>query len=93
MVTVYANGTIYPENGITLNLAAGAIGDGFFIPTNLTPGDKYNSEYEGNITITGVEQIEAGGAKRTILSSVEDQTTYFWDKQTGVMVAATSNLN
>jgi hypothetical protein len=93
VVTAYANGTIYPENGIALNLATGAIGDGFFIPTNLNPGDKYKSEYEGNITITGVEKLEAGGAERTVLSGVADQTNYFWDKQTGVMVAAKSDFN
>lgn len=92
VVTAYANGTIYPENGITLNLATGAIGDGFFIPTNLNPDDKYNSEYEGNITITGIEQIKAGGAERTVLSGVANQTTYYWDKQTGIMVGATSNF-
>lgn len=92
VITAYANGTIYPENGITLNLATGAIGDGFFIPTNLTPGDKYSSEYEGNITINSVEQLEAAGTERTVLSGVANQTSYYWDKQTGVMVAATSNF-
>ncbi len=90
--TAFANGTIYPENDITLNLATGAIGDGFFIPTNLNPGDKYNSGYEGNITITGFEQIKAGGAQRTVITGDANQTTYYWDKQTGIMVAATSNL-
>jgi len=88
--TGYANGTIYPENGITLNLATGAIGDGFFVPTNLNPGDNYSTEYEGNITITNVEQIEAGGAKRTVLQGATSLTTYDWDSQTGIMVAATS---
>lgn len=92
VLTGYANGTIYPENGITLNVATGAIGDGFFIPTNLQPGDKYNSGYEGNITITGFEKIEAGGAQRTVITGDANQTTYYWDKQTGIMVAATSNL-
>ena len=90
--TGYANGTIYPENGITLNLATGAIGDGFFVPTNLTPGDQYRTEYEGIINITSVGQLEAGGAERTVLSGVSSQTTYYWDKQAGIMVAATSNL-
>ena len=88
--TGYANGTIYPENGITLNLATGAIGDGFFVPTNLTPGDKYSTEYEGIINITDVGQLEAGGAERTVLLGVSNQTTYYWDKQAGIMVAATS---
>jgi len=66
VLTGYANGTVYPENDITLNIATGAIGDGFFIPINLQPGDKYNSGYEGNITITGFEQIEAGGAQAQV---------------------------
>ncbi len=92
VLTGYANGTVYPENDITLNIATGAIGDGFFIPINLQPGDKYNSGYEGNITITGFEQIEAGGAQRTVITGDANQTTYYWDKQTGIMVAATSNL-
>jgi len=90
--TGFANGTVYPENGIILNLATGAIGDGFFVPTNLNPGDQYQSEYEGNISITGVGQLEAGGAERTVLLGVASQTTYYWDKQTGIMVAATSNF-
>jgi multidrug transporter EmrE-like cation transporter len=90
--TGYANGTIYPENGITLNIATGAIGDGFFVPTNLTPGDQYSTEYEGIINITSVGQLEAGGAERTVLSGVSNQTTYYWDKQAGIMVAATSNF-
>jgi hypothetical protein len=92
VLTGYANGTIYPENGITLNIATGAIGDGFFIPTNLQSGDKYNSGYEGNITITGFEKIEAGGAQRTVITGDANQTKYYWDKQIGIMVAATSNL-
>ncbi|MGA3290034.1 MAG: hypothetical protein ABSD42_07350 [Candidatus Bathyarchaeia archaeon] len=90
--TGYANGTIYPENGITLNLATGAIGDGFFIPTNLTPGDHYPTEYEGIINITSVGQIEVAGAERTVLTGVSNETTYYWDKQAGIMVAATSNF-
>jgi hypothetical protein len=90
--TGYANGTIYPENGITLNVKTGHIGDGFFVPTNLTPGDQYSTEYEGIINITSVGQLEAGGAERTVLSGVTNQTTYYWDKQAGIMVAATSNF-
>ncbi len=89
--TEFANATIYPENGITLNLTSGAIGDGFFIPTNLNPGDKYNTEYEGIINITSVGQLEAGGAERTVISGATAVTTYYWDKQTGIMVAATSS--
>jgi hypothetical protein len=77
---------------VPLNVATGAIGDGFFMPTDLNPGDVYHSEYEGNITITAIQQIETGGAQRTVLCGVTSQTTYYWDKQTGIMVAATSKL-
>jgi len=90
--TAFGNGTVYPENGINLNLATGAIGDGFFVPTNLNPGDRYSTEYEGIINITSVGQIEAGGAQRAVLIGVTNESTYYWDKQTGIMVAATSNL-
>lgn len=90
--TAYANGTLYPENNITLNLATGAIGDGFFVPLNLNPGDRYSTEYEGIINITSVGRIEAGGAPRTVLIGVANQSTYNWDRETGIMVAATSNL-
>jgi hypothetical protein len=90
--TLFRNGTLLPEPYVPLNVATGAIGDGFFIPMDLNPGDVYRSEYEGNITITGIQQIEAGGAQRTVLCGVTSQTTYYWDKQNGIMVAATSNL-
>jgi hypothetical protein len=90
--TAFGNGTLYPENGINLNLATGAIGDGFFVPTNLNPGDRYSTEYEGIINITSVGQVEAGGAQRAVLIGVTNESTYFWDRQTGIMVAATSNL-
>jgi hypothetical protein len=90
--TAFGNGTLFPENGINLNLATGAIGDGFFVPTNLDPGDRYSTEYEGIINITSVGQIEAGGAQRAVLIGVTNESTYYWDKQTGIMVAATSNL-
>jgi hypothetical protein len=90
--TAFGNGTLYPENGINLNLATGAIGDGFFVPTNLNPGDRYSTEYEGIINITSVGQIEAGCAKRAVLIGVTNESTYYWDRQTGIMVAATSNL-
>jgi hypothetical protein len=92
IVTAFGNGTLFPENGINLNLATGAIGDGFFIPLNLTVGDKYSTEYEGIVNITNVEQIKTAGAERTVLVGVSSQSTYYWDKQTGIMVAATSNL-
>ncbi len=90
--TGYANGTIYPEPQIPLNLATGAIGDGFFVPINLNVGDKFFSEYQGNITITSILQREVGGALRTVISATSNQTTYYWDRQTGILVGATTSF-
>jgi hypothetical protein len=90
--TGYANGTIYPEK-ITLNLATGAIGDGFFVPTGLNIGDEFYSEYQGNIIITSVWHLEVGGAVRTVVSASSNQTTYYWDRQTGILVGATASFS
>lgn len=90
--TCYANGTIYPEPQIPLNLATGAIGDGFFIPINLNLGDQLYSEYQGNITITSVWHLEVAGAIRTVVSATTNQTTYYWDRQTGILVGATTSF-
>lgn len=91
--TMFANRTIIPEPDITLNVATGTIGDGFFIPTELQLGDVYSTQYEGNITITGTKNIETGGAQRTVLYGAANETTYYWDKQTGIMVQAVSELS
>ncbi len=89
--TGYANGTLYPEK-VPLNLATGAIGDGFFVPTNLNLGDRFYSEYQGNITIASIWQLEIGGAVRTIISATSNQTTYYWDRQNGILVGATTSF-
>jgi len=92
VLTQYGNGTLLAEPGINLNVATGAIGDGFFVPIDLKPGDRYSTEYEGIINMTSVVHTEAGGAQRAVLVGVTGQSIYNWDKQTGIMVAATSNL-
>lgn len=89
--TGYANGTLYPEK-VPLNLATGAIGDGFFVPTNLNLGDQFYSEYQGNISITSIWKLEVGGALRTVISATSNQTTYYWDRQTGILVGATTSF-
>lgn len=92
VLTQYGNGTLLPENDIHLNVQTGAIGDGFFVPINLGPGDRYSTEYEGIINITSIAHTEAGGASRSVLVGATSVSIYNWDKQTGIMVAATSNL-
>lgn len=88
--TQFSNGTILPEH-ITLNLTAGVLGDDFFIPQNLNVGDQFYDASQGNLTIMRQEQRTAAGAQRTVISASTNFTTYYWDKQTGTLVAATSN--
>ncbi len=96
VLTQYGNGTLLPENDIHLNVTAGKIGDGFFVPINLKPGDRYSTQYEGIINMTSLAHTQAGGASRMVLVGVASvnvyQNVYNWDKQTGIMVSATSNL-
>lgn len=92
VLTQYGNGTLLPENNINLNVVTGAIGDGFFVPINLKAGDQYSTQYEGIINLTSVEHTVAGGASRAVLVGVTTQSIYNWDKQTGIMVSATSTL-
>jgi hypothetical protein len=88
--TLFNNGTNYPEH-ITLNLATGILGDDFFIPKNLNVGDKFYDAYQGNITITNVQQRIVAGAERTVVLGATNYTRYAWDRTTGTLVAATSN--
>ena len=90
--TRFANGTLYPEPYIPLNLATGAIGDGFFAPVNINVGEQFYGEYQGNITITSIERMTVVGAERTVVSGTANPSTYYWDRQTGIMVAATSDM-
>jgi hypothetical protein len=89
VLTEFMDGTIYPEH-ITLNLATGVLGDDFFIPKNLNVGDQFYDSSQGNITITSVEQRTVAGAERTVVSASTSFTTFYWDRQTGILVAATS---
>jgi hypothetical protein len=89
-----------PEQNATIpvDVVAGgqALGlSGFVIPANLTTGDiVYMSGY-GNITIAGETTRSYAGASRTLVhASFHNQywiqLTYYWDKQTGVMVEAST---
>jgi hypothetical protein len=88
----FLNGTIFPEH-ITLNLATGLLGDYFVIPKNLNVGDRFYDSSQGNITITSMEQRTTAGAQRTVISAATNVTTFYWDKETGILVAATSNMS
>lgn len=91
--TRLANGTLWLEPNTTFNVATGVVGEGAIIPTNLTVGDVYYSEYEGNITVTGTRTLQVAGAERSVLTGEAANTSFMWDKETGVMVKATTTLS
>ena len=74
-------------------MATGVVGEGAIIPTNLTVGDVYYSEYEGNITVTGTQTLQVAGAQRSVLTGEAANTSFMWDKETGVMMKATTVLD
>jgi len=68
---------------------------GFVIPANCTTGDSIIMGGDGftfNVTIDGETTRSYAGAKRTVVyasfSQYGSQLTYYWDKETGVMVEA-----
>ena len=73
----------------TFNLETGQIGDAFIIPANLDSGDEVKRN-ENNITISGIEEKTIAGAKRSVLYATTSDTSYYWDRATGVLVEATS---
>jgi hypothetical protein len=91
VTTEFSNGTLLKET-ITLNLETGQLGDDFIIPANLNSGDTFYDKRQGNMTIIGVEERIYAGATRTIESGATSQTTYYWDKATGVLVEGISSF-
>jgi hypothetical protein len=89
IMTEFVNGTKYPEK-ITLNLETGILGDDFIIPANLNIGDSFHDAYQGDITIRGTGRRTVAGADRTLIFGATEQTNYYWDQKTGVIVEATS---
>jgi hypothetical protein len=89
IATKFSNGTVLNET-ITLNLETGQLGDDFIIPANLNSGDTFFDRSQGNITISGIEERTYAGANRTVVNGTTLQTTYYWDRATGVLVEGNS---
>ena len=89
VTTRYANGTISARQ-LILDEFAGALGDVLVVPANLNVGDQFYDRVQGNFTITRENQRTIAGVQRTVLSAQKGETTYSWDKLTGVMVEADS---
>jgi hypothetical protein len=90
VTSIFSDGREETEN-LTLNLETGQLGDSFIIPANLDKGDTFLEHYEGNITISGVEEKTYMGAKRKVVYATTSQTTFYWDQTTGFLVGATSD--
>jgi hypothetical protein len=90
--TRLGNGTLWLEPNTNFDVATGVVGEGAIIPTNLTTGDVYFSEYQGNITVTGIQTRAVAGVPRVVLTGKATNTDFIWDKQTGIMVQAVTVL-
>jgi len=75
-----------------LNLEAGPLGDDFIVPADLNSGNMFYDENLGNITISKVEEQTYAGAVRTVTHAVTSETSYYWDKATGVLVEGNSQF-
>lgn len=87
----YSNGT-REAMPITLNLETGELGDDFIIPADLNSGDTFFDKNVGNITISSVEERTYAGATRTVAHASTSETTYYWDRATGVLVEGNSHF-
>jgi hypothetical protein len=89
--TRFSNGTILSGNTF-LNLETGTLGDDFIIPANLTQGNLFFDKYQGNITITSVQIQTVAGAERVVISGATNETKFYWDQLTGVLINAESKF-
>jgi hypothetical protein len=90
ITTNFTNETLLPEK-ITLNLETGVLGDDFIIPANLNYHDSFFEVYSGNIVISDIGIKNVSGVDRTVVFGDTAQTTYIWDKTTGVLIEATTS--
>jgi len=67
---------------------------GFVIPANSKTGDTIYMSGYGNVTLDGETMKTCAGASRTVVyasfSQYGTQLTYYWDKQIGIMVEAST---
>jgi hypothetical protein len=90
VTTQFKDKSFLVEN-VTLDVAAGTLGDDFIIPANLALGDAFYDLHIGNITIDKAEQRTYAGTERSVVSGSTPQTTFYWDKATGILVEAHSS--
>jgi hypothetical protein len=90
-VSRLANGTMLNVTE-DLDFATGKFIDMFIIPAGLNAGDSFYAHDVGEIIIDGVDVRTVAGAARTVVHADAEDTQWFWDRATGVVVEAdTSN--
>lgn len=89
VTTHLSDGTESSEN-VTMDVEAGGGGtlSGFIIPANSKVGDSINMTGLGPVTIEGKSTRTYAGASRTVVHASVSGITFYWDKQTGVLVEA-----
>ena len=87
--TYYTNGTVNVANSL-FNELRGSLGGDLIVQHNLNVGDQFYDQYVGNLTISGIGHMNFGGATRTVMFATMRNTSYTWDRATGVLVNATT---
>ena len=95
-ITMHTSDGTEPNQTMTVDVEAGGGTfkelSGFVIPANSKTGDSIYIIGYGNVTIAGETTRTYAGAARTVVnasfSQLRSQLTYYWDKQTGVIVEA-----
>lgn len=92
-VTTHMSDGTEDTDTMTLDVATGSGGEslsGVVIPANQKKGDSVEITSYGTVTIDGEStRIYAGASRTVVYASVSQygtELTYYWDKQTGVMV-------
>jgi hypothetical protein len=92
----YLNGTSLVKE-ILINQYSGSFGYDVVLPLpvvsrNLNVGDKIYDQYQGYLTISGEQKMSFGGVERNVILGYGQNTTYYWDRETGVLVNSTSTI-
>jgi len=93
-----SDGTVYNETR-TFDIYSGGMPDvtgtggfvNFVIPANRKAGDSVYMLHYGNFTFTGETTRTYAGVNRTLVyASFDELHSYYWDKETGILVEAST---
>jgi hypothetical protein len=71
-----------------VDFATGRLIDMFIIPAGLNAGDSFYAQGVGEITLEDVSVRSAAGATRRVMHAEAEDTQWFWDRASGVVVEA-----